>query len=152
LHISEWALNEEARWGPWAAPCPIKESDVSWKKTLSRRKARMDARTRERMPVLPVLVSSVDQVRKDAVARLRAAEAAQPGEAFAFGGQEMVRAPHRRYTHRHIWAVDPVTGASRDLTFEEHFSFWAWASVEVLRHTGIRVEGLTELSHHSLVQ
>jgi integrase len=150
--ISRWALEEEARWGPWAVPSPIKDADLAWKKTLSRRKARVDARTRERMPVLPVLVSSADQARKDAAARLRAAEAVQPGQAFAFRGHEMVRAPEGRTAHRHIRAIDPATSARRDLSFEEHFAFWAWATVEVLRHTGIRVEELTELSHHSLVQ
>jgi site-specific recombinase XerD len=30
--------------------------------------------------------------------------------------------------------------------------FWAWAVIEVLRHTGIRVEELLQLTHHSLVQ
>ena len=40
----------------------------------------------------------------------------------------------------------------RDLTLEEEHAFWAWAAVEVLRHTGIRIEELTELSHHSLIQ
>lgn len=36
---------------------------------------------------------------------------------------------------------------------EEHRAFWSWAIVEVLRHTGIRIEELTELSHHQgLVQ
>ena len=50
------------------------------------------------------------------------------------------------------WAEDPGGGKRRDLTLEEHKAFWAWAAVEVLRHTGIRIEELTELSHHSLVQ
>jgi integrase len=36
-------------------------------------------------------------------------------------------------------------------TREEDNAFWAWAAVEVLRHA-IRLEELTELSHHSLVQ
>jgi hypothetical protein len=39
-----------------------------------------------------------------------------------------------------------------DLTFAEHRGFWTWAMVEVLRHTGIRIEELTELTHHSLIQ
>ena len=50
---------------------------------------------------------------------------------------------------------DQATGRGRnagDLTFEEHAAFWTWAMVEVLRHTGIRIEELTELSHHSLIQ
>jgi hypothetical protein len=50
------------------------------------------------------------------------------------------------------WAEDRGTGKRRDLTFEEHRGFWAWATVEVLRSTGIRIEELTELSHHSLIQ
>jgi hypothetical protein len=39
-----------------------------------------------------------------------------------------------------------------DLTGEEDYAFWGWAAIEVLRHTGIRIEELLELSHHSLVQ
>ena len=46
----------------------------------------------------------------------------------------------------------PASGKRRDLTFEEHRGFWTWAMIEVLRHTGIRIEELTELSHHSLIQ
>jgi hypothetical protein len=38
------------------------------------------------------------------------------------------------------------------LTFEEEQAFWTWAIVEVLRSTGVRVEELLEISHHSLVQ
>jgi hypothetical protein len=34
----------------------------------------------------------------------------------------------------------------------EHRAFWTWAAVEVLRHTGIRIEELTELSHHSFIK
>ena len=55
-------------------------------------------------------------------------------------------------TTARIWAEDPQGGKRRDLTFEEHRGFWTWAVVEVLRHTGIRIEELLELSHHSLIQ
>ena len=51
-----------------------------------------------------------------------------------------------------IWADDPATGKRRDLAVEEDLAFWAWAAVEVLRLTGVRVEELLEISHHSLVQ
>jgi len=50
------------------------------------------------------------------------------------------------------WAEPVDGGPRRDLTFDEHRGFWTWAMVEVLRHTGIRIEELTELSHHSLIQ
>jgi integrase len=112
----------------------------------------MDARTRERIPVLPVLATAVDQARKTTAARLSAAVAAPAGHAFTYGGQELVRSPAGRRPHRRTWAQDPATGRRRDLTLEEHRAFWAWAAVEVFRHTGIRIEELTELSHHSLVQ
>jgi len=152
LDIAEWAMQDPARWGPWAAPCPVRAEEISRTKSLSHRKSRMDARTRERMPVLPVLAAAVDQARKTAAARLDAAAAAGPGQSFTFAGQQLLRPPARRYPRTRTWAQDPATGRHRDLTLEEQHAFWAWAAVEVLRHTGIRVEELTELSHHSLIQ
>jgi hypothetical protein len=117
----------------------------------SRRKARMDQRTRERLPVLPALAAAVDRGRRDAAARLDAATAAEPGDLFTAGGVTLRRATARRPSPR-VWAEDPLTGKRRDLTREEDNAFWAWTAVEVLRMTGIRIEELTELSHHSLVQ
>jgi integrase len=151
LDIAQWALDDPARWGPWAAPCPIRAGDIQYKKQKSRTKARMDARTRERLPVLPALVTAADRQRKDAAARLDAARAAAPGELFTAGGQELVQAGLREASRR-IWAEDPATGRRHDLIRDEDNAFWAWAAIEVLRHTGIRLEELTELSHHSLVQ
>ena len=113
----------------------------------------MDQRTRERLPVLPALAASADAQRKASRERLEAAAAAGPGELFTAGGQTLRRSVLAIGSKSvRIWAEDPGTGQRRDLTLEEHRGFWAWAVVEVLRHTGIRVEELTELSHHSLVQ
>ena len=50
-----------------------------------------------------------------------------------------------------VYADDPATGRRRDLTVEEERAFWAWAIVEVLRHTGLRIEEALELAHHSFV-
>ena len=63
LDIAQWAAEDPARWGPWAVPCPIRDEEMSRKKERSRRKSRMDQRTRERLPVLPVLVAAVDAAR-----------------------------------------------------------------------------------------
>jgi hypothetical protein len=46
--------------------------------------------------------------------------------------------------------VGPLQSATASR--EEEHAFWAFAAVEVLRATGVRIEELTELSHHSLVQ
>ncbi|MGH3196756.1 MAG: hypothetical protein ACRDNT_12645 [Streptosporangiaceae bacterium] len=153
LDIAEWALEDPARWGPWAAPCPVRGDELARRKELSRRKARMDQRTRERLPVLPALIASADAQRRTSRERLEAAMAAGPGQTFTAGGQTLRRSVLAIGPRSvRIWADDPGTGQRRDLTLEEHRGFWSWAVVEVLRHTGIRVEELTELSHHSLVQ
>ena len=59
---------------------------------------------------------------------------------------------HPTLTAGKIWARDSATGTRRDLTLEEDHAFWAWAAVETLRLTGIRIEELLQLSHHSLIQ
>src|SRR6202022_156737 len=113
---------------------------------------RMDQRTRERLPVLPTLVASVEAERHRAAELLAAAEAAAEGGLFSAAGETLRRPVMKTTTTGRIWAEEPESGRRRDLTFSEHRAFWTWAMVEVLRHTGIRIEELTELSHHSLVQ
>ncbi|MGH9303854.1 MAG: tyrosine-type recombinase/integrase [Acidimicrobiales bacterium] len=151
LDVAEWADDDPVRWGPWAVRCPVSASDVSHKKDRSRRKSRMDQRTRERLPVLPSFVRFVETERRRAGALLAAAEGTEPGSTFSATGETLRRRAMRTKTTGAVWAEDP-DGARRNLSFQEHRAFWAWAMVEVLRHTGIRIEELTELSHHSLIQ
>ncbi|MGH7732109.1 MAG: site-specific integrase, partial [Gemmatimonadales bacterium] len=152
LDIAEWADDDPARWGQHAVRCPVSSSDVSHKKDRQRRKSRMDQRTRERLPVLPTLIAWVTAERQAAAERLQAAQDSPAGSLFTAGGQTLRRAVMKTTTTGRIWAEDPATGKRRDLTFEEHRGFWTWAMVEVLRLTAIRIEELTELSHHSLIQ
>jgi len=91
LDLAEWALQDPARWGPWVAPSPVSADDLDRRKAVRRRKARMDARTRDRLPVLPVLVSAAAQWRKDALAVLEAGRKARPGEEFTEAGQTLIR-------------------------------------------------------------
>ena len=97
------------------------------------------------------LAHTVDIERRLAAERLTAAGLVAPGAVFTAAGQQWRRSATKKPTAR-VWADDPQTGKRRDLSLEEHRAFWSWAILEVLRHTGIRVEELTELSHHSLVQ
>jgi integrase len=152
LDLSQWALDDPARWAAWAAPCPIRSEELSRRKTVRRRKARMDARTRERLPALPVLVRTVERWRAESAALLAAARQARPGEQFTAAEQTLLRSrrPHAKGTS--VWAEDPRTGVRRALHLEEDRAFWAWAVVGVLRLTGVRVEELLELSHYSLVE
>jgi integrase len=152
LDLAHWAVEDPARWGPWVVPCPVGNEEINRRKDIRHRKSRMDARTRERLPVLPVLVRSVDRRRKDAAAVLEAARQTPPGDSFTAAGQTLIRVDPPRSAAAKVWAEDPVAGKRRDLVREEEYAFWAFAVVEVLRATGIRIEELTELSHHSLVQ
>jgi integrase len=151
LDIARWALEDPARWAPWAVPCPVRREDVHPAKHDTRRKSRMDQRTRERLPVLPALVQAADRGRENAAALLAAATATSPGDVFT-SRQVTLRRHVPVVPSPRIWATDPATGQRHDLTREEETTFWTWAAIEVLRATGIRIEELTELSHHSLIQ
>lgn len=78
LDLAQWAMEEPARWGPWAAPCPIRAEEMSRTKSHRQRKSRMDQRTRERLPVLPGLVAAVATERRTATDLLAAARATRP--------------------------------------------------------------------------
>jgi Phage integrase family len=75
-----------------------------------------------------------------------------PGEQFTAAGQTLIHSMVPAASPGKVWGHDPATGKRRDLSKEEEHAFWAFAAVEVLRATGVRIEELTELSHHSLVQ
>jgi hypothetical protein len=113
----------------------------------------MHQRTRERLPVLDILVATVDGTRRASAACLEAALRTPFGEVFTAEGLTFSRpTPAGLGTATRTWGQDLATGKRHDLTLAEHRAFWTWAAVEVLRHTGIRVEELTELSHHSFIQ
>ena len=153
LDLTEWAVEDPARWGPWGHPCPVTGHEIAPRRQArAQRKSRMDQRTRERMPALPALVAHVQRAASAAAERLAAGSAADPGEVFTADSETLRRAITRHGSVGKIRAEDPATAKRRDLGLEEHRAFWAWAAVEVLRHTGVRIEELTELSHHSFVE
>ncbi len=152
LDVAQWAVEDPARWGRWAVPCPISDAEICRAKDRAHRKARMDQRTRERLPVLPVLVRAANDRRLAAAARLQAAQQAQPGALLPNTNPALRRAVAPTATGRHVWAEEVATGKRRNLSYEEDEAFWAFAVIEVLRQTGIRAEELLELSHHSIVQ
>jgi hypothetical protein len=153
LDLIEWAVDDPARWGPWAHPSPVRAQEIApRRKAHAQRKSRMDQRTRERMPVLPALVAHVRTAAGAAAERLAAAIACTPDGTFTSGGETLRRAVTRHGSVGKIWAEGPATAKRRDLGLEEHRAFWSWAAVEVLRHTGVRIEELAELSHHSFVE
>jgi hypothetical protein len=152
LDLAEWALEDPSRWGVWVAPCPISQDDLVRRKFVRRRKARMDSRTRDRLPVLPVLIETTDRWRRDAQALLTAGQQAPPGQPFTAAGTTLTRIHRPNARPDNVWIAHPGTGKLQLLNRDDEHAFWAWAVIEVLRLTGVRVEELLELSHHSLVQ
>jgi hypothetical protein len=152
LDIAQWALDEPHRWAQWAVPCPVRETDCNRAKHDKLVKSRMDQRTRERLPLLPALARAVSQHRLASAAQLEDARQTPPGDTFTSSGTTLRRLPAPTAYTGSIWASPAEGGPRTDLTRQESDAFWAWAFVEVLRHTGIRFEELRELSHHSITQ
>ena len=150
LDLACWAAENPARWGPWAVPSPVSKTDIQSRKEDRRRKSRMDSRTRERLPVLPILIRSATGHQASTAQMLQAALGAPPGGTFTVAGHTFTRLTSRQPGIR-TWARDS-NGKRHDLTWEEDHAFWAWAIIEVLRTTGVRIEELLELTHHSLIQ
>jgi integrase len=147
--IARWAADDPARWAPWVAPCPVKAAECTQKKFKSRVKSRMDQRTRTQLPLLPALLRAVGQQRKDAEERITAARGTPAGDVLTTAGQQLRR--HRPGQAGRVNVTEVATGKRRNLTHEEEAAFWSWATVEVLRHTGIRIEEMLELTHHSFI-
>ena len=152
LDIAQWAMEEPERWAQWAVPSPVSDAEISWAKERRRRKARMDQRTRERLPVLPVLARTAADRRNATARHLQAAMTTPPGEIIEGTGGTLRRAVTPTANGRHMWAEDTAAGKRRNLTYEEEEAFWAFATIEVLRLTGIRCEELLELTHHGITE
>ena len=104
LDIAQWAAEEPARWAAWAVPCPISDADISQARDRKHRKARMDQRTRERLPALPVLVRAAATRRAAAAHLLQAALGTAPGALIPGTSPPLHRAVTLKATGRNVWA------------------------------------------------
>ncbi|AFM20303.1 site-specific recombinase XerD (plasmid) [Mycolicibacterium chubuense NBB4] len=163
--LAEWSHDDPVRWGVWVAPCPVPRSlSRAAAKEKRRQKATMQDRTRMLTPLLPALISTVAAQKDRTTTFLQAALACAHDEQFVVEGVTFLRhsPPLRRDgdAPARIWAVlapgqqQPVwirgTAQRIDVTAVEEEGFWGWAVVETLRHTGIRIEELLELTQLSL--
>lgn len=146
LDIHEWAHTDPS-WARWAVPSPVRRGDTEgFVKARKQVTALMHQRIRERLPQLPVLVDSVAGHRVEQHELLRAATAVAVGATFSHTGQV-----YRRVAEDPLLIQDLATGTRTDLTRTEGEAFWSWAIIETLRHTGVRLEELLEITHLALV-
>ncbi|MFG3618926.1 hypothetical protein [Nocardia sp. NPDC047654] len=104
LDIAHWAVEDPARWAPWVAPCPITNAEIQKAKGRRHRKAHMDQRTRKRLPVLPVLVRTVNDRCLAAARLLAAAQETEPGAVIDGTGLALRNAFVPNVIGRFVWA------------------------------------------------
>ena len=160
LDIQAWAVDEPERWAHWSVPCPIPRSDM-------RAQGKHQRRTREQthdtirtlQPLLPVLVGYVErrydhwrQVLERAAATAHGEQFTQDGLSYSRilskGDERLLRDGGEPGVH----VRTPQFGRTIDVALYEDAAFWTWAIIETLRHSGLRIEELTELSHLSVRQ
>ncbi|WP_307530526.1 tyrosine-type recombinase/integrase [Streptomyces umbrinus] len=160
IDIQSWSVAEPEHWAQWVVPCPVRPRDLKGFKQRRREiNRRMADRTRTRQPLLPVLVQHVES-RHEHLSNLReAARSTSLGAYFAYQGRSYKRSNSPEDRRRlktpegpTVRAIDQETGKTVYLDQAEERAFWDWAVIEVLRHSGIRIEELTELTHLSIRQ
>jgi site-specific recombinase XerD len=161
LDIAEWAL-EDPSWVPWAAPIPIRKADTTGQAKRRRKViAEMHQRIRERLPHLPTLVACAERHRNEQAVFLAAALTAETDTEFDHAGcryRRLTRTTTGGGATRYRAEVEPIamvedvqTGKRINVTQEEEHAFWAWGIIETLRHTGVRLEELLDITHLALV-
>lgn len=160
VDLHSWAIAEPERWAQWVAPCPILPRDLKgFGKRRREVNRRMADRTRVRQPLLPVLARHVEDRHEHLASLLEAARPVTLGQPFEHQGHRYSRTDSREDRRRaklltdpSVRVIDHATGEMINVTMAEDAAFWEWVAVEVLRHSGIRVEELVELTHLSIRQ
>lgn len=157
LDIRDWALHD-ASLAPWVVASPITRADVAGnKKRKLSHQARIHQRIRERVPLVPRMLACLETERREAEQMLSLAQQTPVDDTFSFGGRSYQRTATRVRAGRGLppeMACDVVcleTGERASVGRIEEDAFWVWAIVETLRHTGVRIEELLELTHLALV-
>ncbi|NYE71884.1 tyrosine-type recombinase/integrase [Microlunatus parietis] len=157
--IQAWSAHEPERWAHWSAHCPIPHREI--REGARRRRRTREAKadqTRRLQPLLPVLARYVEETHQDLNTLLAAADT-PVGEIVAVGSRAYRRlftlADQRRaraHGDANVRFQEEATGRAVNVSLAEDTAFWQWAIVETLRHTGVRIEELLELSQLSIRQ
>lgn len=154
LDLRDWAMTDPSL-VEWAVPSPISAADVAGSaKRKQRSKAKIHQRIRERLPMLPTLVGKLEDQLEHATQVLESAKATALGESFQLSGHTYTRVlgTFRRGSQPDGYGLRVAdTGHGFSAALVEDEAFWTWAMVETLRHTGLRIEELLELTHLALV-
>jgi site-specific recombinase XerD len=157
--LQEWA-HDDPFWANWSFASPVRKSDLGGQvKAKKQTTAAMHQRVRERLPHLPTLIDAAEQYKDEMAALHESASSTAMRETFTFNERRYQRtAPEAYETNAYyrdsappLQIQDLATGEVLDVGQAEHDAFWAWATIEVLRHTGVRIEELLEVTHLALI-
>jgi hypothetical protein len=154
--LIQLAHEDPGRWAQWACQPPVAEAEVKayrkWRLSL---RSEMHQRTRARAMRVGELADVAERTHHHMRVLLETAKTVGRGERFDVESTTWMRldgASHPQ-AHPRVVAVDTngdSVGEPLDLVIEEEDAFWGFAVVEVLRHTGIRIEELLELTQLDL--
>lgn len=152
LDIQEWAHDDPETWGPWAARPPVVDLETRGaSKHRRRRQSDMYERIRARVPEVEFLLNLASQRYEDARGLLEVARTTPLGETFQWGPMTLLRigAPGRL----RVMVAPVIDGEAQggwDAARAEERAFWAYAVSTLLRHSGVRIEELMEVSQFSI--
>jgi hypothetical protein len=154
LDIAAWAHEDPAAWAVWAVPCPISIRDVrGQQKRRAHRTHRMQARTRTLAPHIDALVAGAERDYFRATELQAAAKAAPFGEPFVVhGGTYIKHKPGKQADQSRVYVLQDGSEKRLDTQYTVTRAFMTWTTIDILRHTGIRIEELLELTHLSIRQ
>ena len=158
--LQAWAPAEPHLWARWVAPCPVRMTATRAAGTRKRRiHERMADRTRRLQPLLPILSEHVEAEAERWTRLLTACDGAAADSRITVDGRDYRRVFSRRDADRgrggrpiHVRVRDEATGEVIAVGRREDTAFWHWALVETLRHSGLRIEEVLELSQLSIRQ
>ncbi|MFD1211156.1 tyrosine-type recombinase/integrase [Arthrobacter sp. GCM10027362] len=148
LDIANWSQSD-TYWVRWVAPSPVTENDVAgYGKQQRENKARSHQRTRERAPEVDRLLLATEVQLRQVEGWLAEIAPLPVGSVVEFQGVKCKRIGTSKVMLRPLRATSQRDDIN--LTTREEDAFWAWAIVNLLHQTGLRIEELLELDQFSI--
>ncbi len=150
--LLQLAYDEPTRWGQWPCTAPVSANEVKrYHKWRSQLRSEMHERTRVRAVKIGDLADAAERTYHHARSVYDAAQSLPTGGRISVADVTYVRADSAAHplAHPRLKTIGPdgILGSTNlDVVQQEEDAFWGLAAVEVLRHTGIRIEEMLELT------
>ncbi|BDP41006.1 hypothetical protein DAETH_09750 [Deinococcus aetherius] len=160
MDLREWCVHRPDEWSGHLYPSPITDSDIAVFNSTSRfhnQRARMHERIRRLAPHLTRLIGWLRRRFTEVRAIREQLCQVAVGDQFEVNGVRYERLGPNGLTVFGLQSkilyfrrADQPKAYRRSIEEEEEVAFWAWAGLEVLRLTGLRIEECLELTDLSL--